>query len=268
MVAERQSTAETLQADYLVVGGGAMGMAFADVMVAESEASLVVVDRRHQPGGHWNDAYPFVRLHQPSQFYGVNSEPLGRDAIDSAGHNAGLYELAGKHEICDYFQRVMQKLVDSGRVRYLPLCDYLGEGRVGSLVSDRQYRVDVGKVVDASYMHVKVPATHKPRYEVAADAHCVPPNALSRPDGSWQQFVIIGAGKTAVDACLFLLDNGVAPDRVTWVKPRESWYWNRAKAQAGAMFEASILELAVGQIRAAAASGSMECPPNSNGYQL
>ena len=38
-----------------------------------------------------------------------------------------------------------------------------------------------------------------------------------------------------MDACLFLLDNGVSPDRITWVKPRESWYWNRAKAQAKVM---------------------------------
>ena len=29
------------------------------------------------PGGHWNDAYSFVNLHQPSAFYGVNSLPLG-----------------------------------------------------------------------------------------------------------------------------------------------------------------------------------------------
>ena len=30
---------ETLEADYLVIGGGAMGVAFADVLVAESDAT-------------------------------------------------------------------------------------------------------------------------------------------------------------------------------------------------------------------------------------
>jgi hypothetical protein len=35
----------------------------------------VIVDRRHGPGGHWNDTYPFIRLHQPSAYYGVNSTP-------------------------------------------------------------------------------------------------------------------------------------------------------------------------------------------------
>ncbi|MEM7542847.1 MAG: NAD(P)-binding protein, partial [Pseudomonadota bacterium] len=68
---------EQLKADYLVVGAGAMGMAFTDVLLTESDATVVLVDRYHAPGGHWNTAYPFVRLHQPSAFYGVNSKQLG-----------------------------------------------------------------------------------------------------------------------------------------------------------------------------------------------
>ena len=83
-----------IETDYLVIGAGAMGMAFADTLVAETSATAVVVDKYHQPGGHWNLAYPFVRLHQPSAFYGVNSRPLGSDAIDRTGWNEGLYELA------------------------------------------------------------------------------------------------------------------------------------------------------------------------------
>ena len=50
-------------------------MAFADSVITETEATLVIVDRRDRPGGHWNDAYPFVRLHQPASYYGVI--PLG-----------------------------------------------------------------------------------------------------------------------------------------------------------------------------------------------
>ena len=57
---------QALETDYLVVGSGAAGMAFADSLISESDARIVMVDRRSAPGGHWNDAYPFVRLHQPS----------------------------------------------------------------------------------------------------------------------------------------------------------------------------------------------------------
>ena len=63
----------TLETDYLIVGAGAMGMAFADVLMTETDATILLVDRVGRPGGHWNVAYPFVRLHQPSAFYGVNS---------------------------------------------------------------------------------------------------------------------------------------------------------------------------------------------------
>lgn len=66
-------------------------MAFTDTLLAESDADVVLVDRRHQPGGHWLDAYPFVRLHQPSAYYGVNSMMLGNDRIDDSGENAGFY---------------------------------------------------------------------------------------------------------------------------------------------------------------------------------
>ncbi len=52
----------TIEADYLVVGAGAMGMAFTDTLVSETDATVVMVDRNDQPGGHWTTAYPFVRL--------------------------------------------------------------------------------------------------------------------------------------------------------------------------------------------------------------
>lgn len=40
------------ETDYLVVGAGASGMAFVDALIAASEAEVVMVDRRHRPGGH------------------------------------------------------------------------------------------------------------------------------------------------------------------------------------------------------------------------
>ena len=106
-----------LETDYLVVGAGASGMAFVDALVShDPEADVLLVDRRHRPGGHWLDAYPFVRLHQPSATYGVDSMPLGLDRIDATGPNAGWYERATGDEICSYFERVLADvLVPTGR---------------------------------------------------------------------------------------------------------------------------------------------------------
>ena len=57
-------------------------MAFIDTLVSDKQARVVLVDRNHQPGGHWTTACPFVRLHQPSALYGVDSLNLASDTID------------------------------------------------------------------------------------------------------------------------------------------------------------------------------------------
>ena len=129
-----------IETDYLVIGSGAVGMAFVDTMLDETEASFVIVDRHHLPGGHWNDAYPFVRLHQPSASYGVPSMRLGADRIDEAGSNKGYYELASGAEVLSYFEKVMrERFLPSGRVRYFPMSDYLGDGRFRSIERDLHF---------------------------------------------------------------------------------------------------------------------------------
>src|SRR5215471_10230761 len=118
--------ARRLEADYLVVGAGASGMAFADALTAHADVRVALIDRRHGPGGHWLDAYPFVRLHQASVFYGVASTLLGSGSIQRDGPEAGLHERAGAPEICAYYQRVLEdRLLPSGRVVFHPNCDYV-----------------------------------------------------------------------------------------------------------------------------------------------
>src|SRR4051812_41129385 len=106
-----------LEADYLIIGAGAVGMAFADSLLSDSDATMVMVDRLDRPGGHWNHAYPFVRLQQPAAMYGVNSRPLGSGAFYESGLNAGLAELASGQEVLSHFDLVLQqRLLPSGRV--------------------------------------------------------------------------------------------------------------------------------------------------------
>ena len=244
---------ERLEADYLVVGSGAMGMAFTDVLVTETDATVVIVDRRHQPGGHWNDAYPFVRLHQPSAFYGVNSLRLGNNTIDAQGWNQGLYELATNSEVCAYFDHVMQRqFLPSGRVRYFPVCEYRGDGRFVSLLSGDAYEVAAGKTVDATYMDVTIPAVSPPPFEVAEGVHCAPLNDLPRLAGRFERHVVVGAGKTGMDACLFLLAHGVAPDSIAWIVPRDSWILDRANIQPGGGFAERALRGLAEQMQAIA----------------
>ena len=230
-----------IETDYLVIGAGAVGMAFADTIVAETDAHVTIVDRQAKPGGHWNDAYSFVALHQPSSFYGVNSLSLGENRKDTHGANAGLYELASGAEVTGYYDKVMrQKLLPSGRVTYLPMSECRGDGRVVSLMSGEEAQVTVRrKTVVSAHNAPVIPANHTPRFSVGHGVRVVPPGHLAR---LWlaserpERFVVLGAGKTAMDAVGWLLAMGTPAEAIQWVKPRESWLINRTCTQPGAEF--------------------------------
>ena len=222
-----------IEADYLVVGAGASGMAFADALVTRSDADVVMVDRRHRAGGHWNDDYPFVRLHQPSAYYGVDSLPLGSDRIDANGPNAGFYERASGAEMCDYYSRVLtERLLPTGRVRFLAMSDYRGETSgqhtITSLLTGETTSVRVRrKLVDATYIATTIPSMHKPSFSVHPDARFIPPNDVVRLADPGSSFTVIGAGKTSIDTCCWLVDQGVAPESIRWIRPRDPWIVDR-----------------------------------------
>lgn len=222
--------------DYLVIGAGAMGMAFTDALVDHADVHVTLVDRRHAPGGHWQDAYPFVRLHQASQFYGVASTVLGDGAAQQDGPEAGLQERATADEIRSYYADVLrEQLVGSGRVTFLGGHEHHQEGDVQvvtSLLSGERQRIDVRhRVVDASYLAPSIPATTPPPFEVGDGARVIPVNELVAVTDAPDQYVITGSGKTATDAVVWLLSAGVDPDRIVWVRPRDPWMLNRAVVQ-------------------------------------
>lgn len=201
-------------------------MAFADVIFREQpQAQMVIVDRRHTPGGHWTDAYPYVTLHQPAAFYGVSSTQLGQGGTD----------LASGAEIVAYYHLTMKRFVDSGRVQFLGMSDYQGDGRIVSTV-DREQVTQVTvrrRIVDGGFMNVEVPSVTPPKFAVDEDVALVPPNQLPRFAHAWEKFVVLGAGKTATDAIVFLLGAGVSPERIQWIAPNDSWLWMRDKVQPG-----------------------------------
>ncbi len=248
-----------LSCDYLVKGAGAMGMAAADVLLAETDAELLIVDRHHRPGGHWNDAYPFVRLHQPSTTYGVNSRPLGSGSKDMVGLNSGLYELASGAEVLAYFDAVMNEhFLPSARVRWLPSHELLEDGRVRSLLSGRVHEVQVRrKTIDATHLNTQVPSTRPPQYAIDEGATVIPPNRLPqvqrKPDG----WVIVGAGKTAMDTIIWLLQQGVEPAALRWIMPRDSWLIDRANTQPAPDFFMEVFGAIAAQLQAVVDATSM-----------
>ena len=102
--------------DYLVIGGGATGMSFCDTLLhhAPSPLSVLMVDEHPRPGGQWNDSYDFVRLHQPSSMYGVESAKL-----EPEGCEGGEAHRATREEILQYYDGVCRGIEERYNFRFV-----------------------------------------------------------------------------------------------------------------------------------------------------
>jgi len=250
---------QQLETDYLIIGSGAVGMAFADVILAETNANILIVDKHHKPGGHWNDAYPFVTLHQPSKFYGVSSKELATGKKDQVGLNEGLMELASGAEVMSYFEQVMKHhFLPSGRVQYFPVCEYTGDEQFQSILSGQKYQVKVNrKTVDGTYFKTSIPATHKVNFSIDNGVNFAPLNDLPLLAQERDGYVVVGGGKTGIDACLWLLENRVNPDDITWIMPRDAWWIDRANIQPSAEYFTDVAISQIAQMQAIAKAESV-----------
>ena len=253
------------ETDYLIIGAGAVGLAFADTMLDEDpDCHITLVDKHAAPGGHWNDAYSFVTLHQPSATYGVNSMELCPNRVDTHGHNAGMYPLAKHSEILAYYSKLMtERLIPSGRVAYHPLTEYVeGNGKTHTarhILSGEEETFTVRrKLVDATWFKTSVPSTHKPSFEIADGTRFSVPGDLpglwKEADNLPQHYVVIGGGKTAMDTAVWLLEACVSPDAIDWVRPRDSWMFNRKYLQPAEHRIEGLIEFQTDLAEAAASS--------------
>jgi hypothetical protein len=246
-----------IETDYLVIGAGATGISFVDALVHRADVDVVMVDRGNRPGGHWLDAYPFVRLHQPSATYGVDSRELGSGRIDTSGPNAGYYELATGAEVVEYFGVVLDEvLLPTGHVSFLGDSDYIGADndghRVQSTTTGETTTIKVRRsIVDATFVAPSIPSRHRPSFEIDDGVLFVSPNRLAERSVASSRYTIIGSGKTAMDTCGWLIEQGIAPEAIRWIKPREPLMLNRAFTQPRELV-ASYMQLQASIMRAAA----------------
>lgn len=247
-----------IETDYLIIGAGAVGMIFADQPLSETGARIALVDRRAMPGGHWNEAYSFVRLHQPSAFYGVGSRNLGSNRIDESGLNKGYYELASGAEVRSYFDAVMrERFLPSGRVQYFPMSDHVGGGKIVSRLTGEMQTIRYRKLVDATFFNTEIPSAHTLPFEIADGIRVVTPEALPRVQATHGKYALIGAGKTAMDVGVWLQQMGVAPDAIRWIAPRDSWLINRDTTQPGDAFFPRTMGGYAHQLEAAAGASDV-----------
>lgn len=224
----------SIEADYIVIGAGISGLAFIDTLLAHSSTSVAVIDQYPRPGGHWNEAYSFVRLHLPSHYYGVNSLTFRNERQRyTAGLNAGLYHQASAPEILSYCEEAMDRIMASGRVSYFPNTSFDWTRREAlSPISGVSRRVVARKaLVNGTASGTRLPSSKWRAFDVLDDTAVVPIRALPEMSRPYANYCVVGAGRTSADACLWLIQNGVEADRIEWIVPRDAWWINRAKLQ-------------------------------------
>ena len=151
----------------------------------------------------------------------------------------GGNDLVSKSQILAYFELVQKDFLATGRVKFYSQCEFVGENKFKSLLEEGlEYEVIVRKkTVNSTYMDVKVPSITKPKFEVAPDVTLIPINGLINIRAPWEKYVVLGAGKTGIDAVLFLLNQNVEPDNIIWVMPNDSWCINRDMLHPGGLLE-------------------------------
>jgi hypothetical protein len=188
---------------------------------------------------------------------------LGDGSVDVFGLNKGLREFASGTEVLDYFDRLLQRrFLPSGRVRYFPMSEYLVDGQgmhwATSLISGKSTRFNVRKkLVNATHAGTSIASTHRRSYAVANGIGCVPPNALFRLGRPYQQYLVVGGGKTGMDTCLWLLQNEVEPSQIQWIVPRDAWLADRANFQSGPECDGAFLAGMAHQFKAIACAATL-----------
>ncbi len=165
---------------------------------------VVVVDRRPVTGGMWNDAYDYVRLHQPHPMFTVG------DLAWTGGRHRS--HLATRAEVTDHLTRCAREVFDGLSLTRLLGTEYLSHdevptaGGASAVVHLRdaeggRVRVRAKTLIKAFGFDVRR-ATPLPL--ASAAVRSVPPHDAALFDDDAPVFVI-GSGKTAMDTVLELL---------------------------------------------------------------
>mmetsp|Transcript_9653 Transcript_9653/g.11137 ORF Transcript_9653/g.11137 Transcript_9653/m.11137 type:complete len:514 (+) Transcript_9653:24-1565(+) len=234
------------ECDYLIIGGGATGMAFSDTLLTNSKTPLkvIMVDHHNTPGGQWNDSYEFVQLHQPSSMYGVESKKLEL----SPDHRAT------RVEILQYYADVQEELETKYEFEFLgdttiDLAQLIENGNDNTNTTNNytikkrttgiSRTIHVRKrIVDARNLEPDLPVSTPPKFTFSDKISVAPVNDIvnisvdDKGNNKLKQkhFVVVGGGKTGMDAISHLLTKkDVSLENLLWIVPNDAWITAREK---------------------------------------
>ena len=149
-------------------------------------------------------------------------------------------------------------LLPSGRVRHFPKCWFDGDESFTSLITGAQTRIRARKrLVDTTHLETTVPSTHTPSFEIDDGVRFMPLNELPNVNEPLRMN-IVGGGKTAMDAVLWLLENGVDPDAITWIMSRDGWFIPREATQPDEAHFLDVFSTQAAQFEACAAATNLD----------
>lgn len=101
----------------------------------------------------------------------------------------------------------------------------MNNGEFKCLLTNNTYKVNYRKYVDATYMKVEVPIMRMPKFIIHHNIKIIPLNNLiscSEYSNTPNNYIVIGSGKTGIDAVLYLLNNRVDFNNIKWIVPSDA----------------------------------------------
>ena len=193
--------------DLCIVGAGYAGLnaAFVASQYLPVSARVLVLDKHQQAGGMWNDAYSYVRLHQPYRLFTAGNIPwtLGRERSYLASRD----EVAAHLRHC--FDVISKRFAVDARWGW----EYLDHHEDGDSVvvtargpdgEARAFRAE--RFIDAKGFDVE---PNRPLALASRDVHSIAPRELENSGllstDHTEPVWVIGSGKTSMDTIVALV---------------------------------------------------------------
>jgi len=238
------------ECEYLVIGAGAASLSFVDTLLLQQpNIRIVLVDKHLKVGGHWNDAYDYVHLHQPSLVYGLESTQLEGNWLKCMLRHRTLpwNHRASKEEILKYYEAALSRWEASGQVKFFGGSSYDFSQRERYIADNNTHCFSCGSELFRVHVRVKlvngvlgecqVPSKCPPEFPVDEAVDLITPNQLYLLHNTGEhrttkdiarKYVVMGAGKTGMDAVVFLQRTmGVSADDIMWVISSDVWMMMR-----------------------------------------
>jgi len=218
--------------DYVVVGGGFAGMnALRAIHHASPKSSVLCIDKNSQPGGSWNDYYPFVKLHTPHQMFGVNGHPW---------HHKDRNLLSTRDDVLRHFNDFRKTLPSNFEFAWEVSCNAWHKRQDGRMDVDVE-KVDGTSCVDAHCVIDAKGFDYCGHMQRSACKHAAGPNDINeisvnelpteverrKASGKDALYVIIGGGKTGMDAAIFVAKNRGANDESVVIIGSPKYFYKR-----------------------------------------